>query len=193
MELIAFTITPNNRKVVAFIKHFDLPVDVRQVDFKRQEHKSEAFTRLNPMQKVPVLVDGDFVLWESNAILAYLAAKFPQTNALPMDPQGRAEVDRWMHWQNAHLLTVVGGIKTGDKTEADLMPLLKVLDGQLEGRDYICGDLTIADFAVAAYLLTSNTAKFDYSAVPNVAAWRQGLDALPAFEETAFKLPPAAA
>jgi glutathione S-transferase len=145
------------------------------------------------MQKVPVLVDGDFVLWESNAILAYLAAKFPQTNALPTDPQGRAEVDRWMHWQNAHLLTVVGGIKTGDKTEADLLPLLKVLDGQLEGRDYICGDLTIADFAVAAYLLTSNTAKFDYSAVPNVAAWRQRLDALPAFEETAFKLPPAAA
>lgn len=193
MELIAFTITPNNRKVVAFIKHFNLPVDVRQVDFKRQEHKGPEFTALNPMQKVPVLVDGDFVLWESNAILTYLARKFPETNALPTDIQGRADVDRWLHWQSAHLMPMMGGVKTGDKTEEDLVPLLRVLNGQLEGRDYITGSLTVADFAVAAYTLTSNADKFDYTDFPNLAAWRKRMSSLPAFEETAYKLPPAAA
>ncbi len=193
MELIAFTITPNNRKVVAFIKHFNLPVDVRQVDFKRQEHKGPEFTALNPMQKVPVLVDGDFVLWESNAILTYLARKFPETNALPTDIQGRADVDRWLHWQSAHLMPMMGGVKTGDKTEEDLVPLLRVLNGQLEGRDYITGSLTVADFAVAAYTLTSNADKFDYTDFPNLAAWRKRMSSLPAFDETAYKLPPAAA
>ena len=193
MELIAFTITPNNRKVVAFIKHFDLPVEIRQVDFKRQEHKSPEFAALNPMQKVPVLVDGDFVLWESNAILAYLAGTFPETNALPTDLRGRADVDRWLHWQSAHLMPMMGGVKTGDKTEEDVAPLLRVLNGQLEGRDYITGSLTIADFAVAAYTLTSNADKFDYSDMPDLAAWRSRMSGLPAFEETAFKLPPAAA
>ena len=193
MELIAFTITPNNRKVVAFIKHFNLPVEVRQVDFKRQEHKSPEFTALNPMQKVPVLVDGDFVLWESNAILAYLAANFPETNALPTDVRGRADVDRWMHWQSAHLMPMMGGIKTGDKTEEDVAPLLAVLNGQLEGRDYILDSLTIADFAVAAYVLTSNADKFDYTEFPHLAAWRDRMGGMQAFEDTAFKLPPAAA
>lgn len=193
MELIAFTITPNNRKVVAFIKHFDLPVEVRQIDFKRQEHKGEEFTALNPMQKVPVLVDGDFVLWESNAILAYLAAKFPQTHALPGEPQKLADVNRWMHWQNAHLMPAMGGIKTGDKTEEDVRPLLAILDGQLAGKEYLTGEMTIADFAVAAYVLTTNADKFDYSDFPNLAAWRERIGSLPAFEETAFKLPPAAA
>lgn len=193
MELITFTITPNNRKVVAFIKHFDLPVDVRQVDFKRKEHKSPEFAALNPMQKVPVLVDGDFVLWESNAILAYLAANFPETNALPTDIKGRADVDRWMHWQSSHLMPTMGAIKTGDKTEEDVKPLLRVLDGQLEGRDYLLDSLTIADFAVAAYTLTNNADKFDYSEIQNLASWRERMGSLPGFEETAFKLPPAAA
>ncbi len=193
MELIAFTITPNNRKVVAFIKHFKLPVEVRQVDFKRQEHKGEAFTKLNPMQKVPVLIDGDFVLWESNAILTYLARKFPETHALPTDTQGRADIDRWLHWQSAHLMPMMGAVKTGDKTEEDVKPLLAVLDGQLAGKEYITGDLTVADFAIAAYTLTSNADKFDYADLPNLKAWRERMRNLPAFEETAFKLPPAAA
>lgn len=193
MELIAFTITPNNRKVVAFIKHFDLPVEVRQVDFKRQEHKGEEFTKLNPMQKVPVLVDGDFVLWESNAILTYLAGKFPETDTLPSDLEGRADVDRWLHWQSAHLMPMMGAVKTGDKTEEDVKPLFGVLNGQLAGKEYITGKLTVADFAVAAYTLTSNADKFDFSDYPDLAAWRDRMGGMPAFEETAFKLPPAAA
>ena len=113
MLLYSFNITPNNRKVVAFIKHFDLPVEVHQVNFKEQETKSDEFYAINPMRKVPVLVDGDFNLWESNAILTYLARKFPETNALPADIRGRADADRWLHWQSCHLMPLMGAFKTG--------------------------------------------------------------------------------
>ncbi|NND55401.1 MAG: glutathione S-transferase family protein [Gammaproteobacteria bacterium] len=195
MELISFKITPNNRKVEAFIAHFDLPVTVRQIDFKHKEHKSDEFLALNPMGKVPVLVDGDFALWESNAILVYLAKKFPETRALPDDDRGRAEVDRWLHWQSCHLMPFMGALKTGAEEDPDAVkPLFTVLEKQLaDGRDFILGDLSVADFAVAAYLMTKMGSSFDYSEHPGVAAWRQRVFELKGFQETIVKLPPAAA
>ncbi|MFW2403301.1 MAG: glutathione S-transferase family protein, partial [Gammaproteobacteria bacterium] len=69
MLLYSFTITPNNRKVEAFVKHFDLPVDVYHVNFRKGDTQTEEFFAINPMRKVPALVDGDLNLWESNAIL----------------------------------------------------------------------------------------------------------------------------
>ena len=88
MRLYTFTITPNNRKVEAFVRHFDLPVEIHHVSFKDKETQSPAYRAINPMGKVPALVDGDFNLWESNAILTYLATKFPATRALPADAAG---------------------------------------------------------------------------------------------------------
>lgn len=192
MELISFKITPNNRKVEAFIAHFELPVDIRQVDFKHKEHQSPEFLALNPMGKVPVLVDGDFNLWESNAILVYLAKKFPETHALPADDQGRAEVDRWLHWQSCHLMPMMGAFKTGAEEDPNaIKPLFTVLEKQLaDGRDFILGDLTVADFAVAAYLMTKMGSSLDYSEHPYVAAWRSRMENLKGFQETIVRLPP---
>ena len=103
MRLYTFTITPNNRKVEAFVRHYGLPVEVHHVSFKDRETHTPEYLAINPMGRVPALVDGDFRLWESNAILAYLATVFPQTRALPTDARGRADVDRWLHWQSCHL------------------------------------------------------------------------------------------
>jgi len=191
MELISFKITPNNRKVESFIAHFDLPVEIRQVDFKHKEHQTPGFLELNPMGKVPVLVDGDFSLWESNAILVYLAKKFPETNALPEGDQARAEVDRWLHWQSCHLMPFMGSLKTGAETDPNAVkPLFSVLEKQLDGRDYILGELSVADFAVAAYLMTKMGASLDYSEHPNVQAWRTRMENLKGFQATIVRLPP---
>jgi glutathione S-transferase len=191
MRLYSFTITPNNRKVEAFVRHYDLPVEVHHVSFKDKETQSEAYGAINPMRKVPALTDGDFNLWESNAILTYLATKFPETKALPTDARGRADVDRWLHWQNCHLMPAV--IKMKEPTEedhAELQTLLKVLDGQLAGRDYILGDLTVVDFALAPYLLGKLGRKADFSAVPRVAAWLERVGNLKGFVATQIKGPP---
>jgi glutathione S-transferase len=191
MRLYSFTITPNNRKVEAFVRHYDLPVEVHHVSFKDKETQSEAYGAINPMRKVPALTDGDFNLWESNASLTYLATKFPETKALPTDARGRADVDRWLHWQNCHLMPAV--IKMKEPTEedhAELQTLLKVLDGQLAGRDYILGDLTVVDFALAPYLLGKLGRKADFSAVPRVAAWLERVGNLKGFVATQIKGPP---
>ena len=191
MLLHSFFITPNNRKVEAFIKHFDLDVEIHQVNFREKENQSEEFLAMNPMGKVPVLVDGDLNLWESNAILTYLATQFPQTNALPTDPKLRADVDRWLHWQSCHLMPAMGTLKTDDDADPVtlLMPLFKVLDIQLQDKEYICGELSVADFAIAAYTLTKLGRQFDYSDVPNVAAWRDRVAQLKGFVETHYKGP----
>ncbi|NOR18487.1 MAG: hypothetical protein GQ538_00180, partial [Xanthomonadales bacterium] len=107
MKLYSFSPTPNNRKVEAFIKHFDLPVEIHSMGFKEKENKTEAYLKMNPLGKAPVLEDGEFTLWESNAILCYLATLFPETNCLLSGPQGRAEVDRWLYSQAFHLLNMI--------------------------------------------------------------------------------------
>lgn len=192
MRLYTFTITPNNRKVEAFVRHFDLPVDVHHVSFKDRETQSPGYLAINPMGKVPALVDGDFKLWESNAILTYLATRFPETRALPTEPQGRADVDRWLHWQSCHLMPAMGALKTADdKDVSAVTPLLNILEQQLKGREYLLGQLSVADFALSAYLMTKMGRQLDYSACPNVAAWRERMSSLKGFVATQPKAPPA--
>lgn len=194
MRLYTFTITPNNRKVEAFVRHFDLPVEVHHVSFKDEETHQPAFLAINPMGRVPALVDGDFRLWESNAILTYLATIFPQTNALPGDARGRADVDRWLHWQSCHLMPAMGALKAADEKDLSAVaPMLAILEQQLKGREYILGSLTVADFALSAYLMTKLGRQLDYSACPNVAAWVSRMGNLKGFVATQVKMPPSAA
>ncbi len=192
MRLYTFTITPNNRKVEAFVRHFDLAVEIHHVSFKDKETQSPAFLAINPMGKVPALTDGDFNLWESNAILTYLATKFPETRALPTDPRGRADVDRWLHWQSCHFMPVMGALKmSGEKDLSTATPLLEILNQQLEGREYVVGHLTVADFAIAAYLVTKMGRQLDLASCPNVSAWRDRMTNLKGFVATQVKMPPA--
>ena len=193
MLLYTFTITPNNRKVEAFVKHYNLDVDIHHVSFKDRETQSPEYLAINPMGKVPALVDGDFNLWESNAILTYLASTFPETKALPTDIRGRADVDRWLHWQSCHLMAAIGALKASDVKDSDaITPLLKILDTQLEGKDFVLGQLGVTDFAIASYTLTKLGRQLDYSETPNVAAWRDRIANLKGFVETLVKMPPAA-
>lgn len=193
MKLHSFFITPNNRKVEAFIKHFDLPVEIHQVSFKDNETKSDEFFAINPMRRVPVLVDEDLKLWESNAILTYLATKFPETNMLPTDMKGRADADRWLHWQSCHLMPAMGALKQADEKDlTTLNPLLDVLEVQLKDKDYVLGELSVVDFAIASYLITKLGRQLDYSNTPSVAAWRDRVLNLKGFVATEYKSPAAA-
>ena len=190
MKLYSFSPTPNNRKVEAFIKHFDLPVEIHSMGFKEQENKTEAYLKMNPLGKAPVLEDGDFTLWESNAILCYLATLFPETNCLPTDPKGRADVDRWLYWQAFHLINMV--IAARDKTDnadKDIAMHMSLLNQQLEGRDYVLGDLSLVDFAITPYLLGRHGQAIDYTDYPNVRAWLDRCNELKGIVETVFKPP----
>ncbi|MEO7386983.1 MAG: glutathione S-transferase family protein [Gammaproteobacteria bacterium] len=190
VRLYTFTVTPNNRKVEAFVLHYDLAVEIHHVSFKDHETESAAFRAINPMGRVPALTDGDFCLWESNAILTYLATKFPETRALPTDARGRADVDRWLHWQSCHLMPAMGALKTADvKDLSSAAPMLRILQGQLDGREFMLGQLTVVDFALAAYLMTKLGRQLDYADFPAVRAWVDRMAALKGFVATDVRRP----
>jgi glutathione S-transferase len=125
------------------------------------------YLAMNPMGKVPTLVDGDYVLWESNSILRYLAMQYGAPTPLyPADPKARASVDRWLDWslstlQPAERPVFWGIIRTPEgerdtmKVAADVAKVAevwKVLDAQLKDRNYIEGEsFTIADIVLGAF------------------------------------------
>ena len=191
MKLYAFTLTPNNRKVVAMIKQFELDVDIHEVNLREKEHKSDDFLAINPMGKVPALVDGDFNLWEGNAILMYLCDCFPDIEVAPKSAKERANIERWLHWQNYHFAHAVGAFFKEHKEQAqkDIQPFLEVLDKQLDGNDYITGKLSPADFAIGAFCMGRAAAQINWDGYNNVNAWRERMEAMPGFQST---MPPSA-
>src|SRR4029078_6875036 len=86
----------------AVINELGTAVEVIDVDLRSGGNRTKEFLALNPNGKVPVLVDGDFVLWESRAINAYLAATKPEHGLYPADHRKRAIVDQWSYWQAVH-------------------------------------------------------------------------------------------
>src|SRR5688500_11928563 len=86
-------------KVRAVIHELGLPVTLVPVDMMKGEHKSPEFLAKNPNGKVPTLDDDGFLVWESNAILCYLAAKKSESGLMPADPRGMALVQQWLQWQ----------------------------------------------------------------------------------------------
>ena len=185
MRLYSFSITPNNRKVEAFVRHFYLPVEIHQVSFKDRETQTPAFLAINPMGKVPALTDGGLSLWESNAILTYLAGRFPETKALPTDLAGRADVDRWLHWQNCHLAPALVGMQTAEgKPVTQLATVCSVLDARLGDQEFLLGSLSVADFALGSYFLTKSARHHDLSPYPRIRAWIGRVEELRGFVQT---------
>ena len=202
LELWSFA-TPNGWKVTIMIEELieagaELPpVDVITVDLAARDQFSEAFTAINPNQKIPGLRDGDITLMESCAILLYLGEKYPSP-LLPQD-ESRWDVIQWLFWQAANLGPNFGNKLSYTRYMEDIpmeqkahplerfnnesQRLLRVLNRQLEGRDYICGNnLTIADIACYPWVRGWKWSKIDITGHTNVVAWVDRVRARPAVE-----------
>src|SRR5258706_6278295 len=108
MKLYNLPGSPNGRKVEAVINHLGLKVNVVYLDFAKGDTQQPEFLALNPNGLVPVLVEGDFRLWESNAIMQYLVAKAGGSSLFPEDPTIRADITRWQIWEQAHFNKAFG-------------------------------------------------------------------------------------
>ena len=199
MKLHVFPPSPRSFKVLALTTHLGLDFETRVVDLSKGEQESPAFAALNPNKRVPVLEDGDFVLWESNAILHYLASKKPESGLLPDDPRGRADVLRWTcwdlaHWDAActrlifeHVVKPLLGMGEPDlaeiaKGEAGFHRCAKVLDAHLRGRRFLLGDaLTVADFALGSSLNMTRRAQLPVEPYAEIRRWYAELCELPAW------------
>ncbi len=209
IEIFAFPPSPRAFKAIALANHLGLDVAVRPLDFSKGEHKSAEYAALNPNMLMPTLRDGDYVLWEANAIMQYLAGRKPQSGLLPSDERGRLDVTRWQFWDLAHwdpavaILLVENFVKpvllaAGEPDPAQVAKgtemfhrAAAVLEGQLKGRKYVTGDtLTIADFALGAPLNYSAQARFPLENYPEIRRWHASLMALPAWQQTMAELRP---
>jgi glutathione S-transferase len=191
MNLYQHPFSSCSRRAVLAVLELGLAskVELVTIDLAKGAQRAPSYLKLNPNGRVPVLEDDGFVLWESNAILQYLAEKTPGQKLLPLDPRGRADVTRWMFWNASHFSPAIAilnrehmvkkliGLGDADPKEVArgeglVRQFGGVLDGHLAGREWIVGDgLTLADLSIAADLISMERAKLPLADFPNLQAW----------------------
>lgn len=202
MKLYADPITVNCRKVLAGLDLIGAEFERVHVDYFSGEQRSEAYRKLNPNAALPTLVDGDFVLWESNAILAYVADKLGNHAVYPTDLRVRADIHRWLLWEAAHwfpscyVYLVEHCVKPLLKAEPDpailaaqqepFDKLAGILDQRLSANRWLAGDhVTIADIAVAGPAHLHQFQKLPLQPFPHLRRWlTEGIELLPCWERT---------
>jgi glutathione S-transferase len=203
IELYVFPPSPRAFKVMAVANHLGLDWTMRLIDLRKGEQKSPEYAALNPNMRMPTLKEGNYVLWESNAIGQYLASKKPDSGIWPTDERARLDVTRWQFWDLAHwdpacatfvfeylAKPVVLGINEPDmaaiaKGTEMFHRVAKVLDGYLKGRRYVTGDqLTLADFSLGAAMNLAEMAHYPIGPYDEIKRWFGTLHALPAWQKT---------
>jgi glutathione S-transferase len=188
MKLHVVDGSPNARRVQAVVNHLGIHVQYITHDLFKGELRDPQYMQLNPNAMAPTLVDGSFVLWESTAIVQYLADKAGDVRLFPRDPQQRADVVRWQCWQLAHFNRAFGelafetvakasrGLPIDDRNVAnacaELSRFAPVLDAHMAQRRYLVTDnVTLADYSMIAFEAYRSKVPFDWRPYTNVNAY----------------------
>lgn len=201
MRLYHHPRSSNSRRVTATAFHLGVELELIVVDLAKGEHRSPAYLQLNPNGKVPLLDDAGFLLWESHAIIQYLADKTPGQMLYPLDPRARADINRWLFWSAYHFTPavglisreriskqMVGGIGGPDPTEiqrgeAQLTSAARMLDAHLSTRRWLALDaLTLADLAIAAPLMHTAAAHLPVLDFAALQSWFRRVQSLEAWQ-----------
>ena len=195
--------SPSGRKVQAVILHLKLDVQVQNHDFAKGELRAPEYLALNPNGSVPSLVDGDFVLWESNAIMQYLADKAGDELLFPRDLRTRADVVRWQCWELTHFNKAFGTLafetvakarlnfgppdpRRVEVAEADLARYAPVLDAHMAHREYLVGrNITLADYSMLQFEGYRTLVPFDFSDYRNLNAYFDHVSKADAWQRSA--------
>jgi glutathione S-transferase len=206
VTLYTTPLSANGRKVLAVSHQLGLTPDVKLINVYRGEGRATDYLAVNPQGKVPTLVDGDLMLWESNAILIYLAEAYGDSKLWSREPKRRADLHRWLFWESAHwqptlteVLRPVVAERLGlagnaapaqaEWSHPGFQNLAGLLDVQLMDRPFIGGEeLTVADFSVAGMMTYARAARFPFATYPGIAKWYTRMEALPAWRATKDEL-----
>ena len=187
--------TPNGRKVSILLEELGIDYNVHAINIGKDEQHAPEFLKISPNNKIPAIVDHDtgVSLMESGAILVYLAEKHGRF--LPEGQAARAEVMQWLMWQMGGFGPMAGqahhflhfnpgkAAYAEERFGAEVKRLYGVLDKQLEGRDHICGEYSIADMACWPWVSRYEWQQIDLADYPNVRAWYQRLRARDAVQK----------
>jgi len=203
MKLYQNKMSPNAKRVRVCANELGITLNIVELDFAKGEHKKPEYLAKNPMGKVPTLEDDDgSFMWESPAIITYLAGKNPQSNLFPNDAKGRAETLRWMFWNTAHFEPAVLGVAFeklfkpmmgADPDEARIAACTKdferyapILDAHLANKTWLLGDaFSLADISVGVACELALPAQLDMSKMPNLKAWLGRVTERPAWKKSA--------
>ncbi|MGC4030025.1 MAG: glutathione S-transferase family protein [Steroidobacteraceae bacterium] len=202
MKLYTSPLSSNARRAVLAALELGSDVELINVDLAARQQRQPGFLHRNPNGKVPVLEDGDFTLWESYAIMQYLADRTPGQTLYPTDARGRADVNRWMYWCAAQFSVGVaalnwenfvksliglgapdpGRVQLG---EAQVRECIQVLDAHLAQRSYLLGDLfTLADLALVAPFMHEKSAQLPVGDAKHVRRWLAHVQARDSWQKT---------
>ena len=184
--------TPNGWKITIMLEECELPYELRSVDLGAGAQFEPWFLEVSPNGRIPAIRDDGFAVFESGAILQYLAEKTGKF--LPSDERARWEVIQWLHWQVGGVGPMVGQSISFNRYIDEPNPyaierygkesrrLFEVLDRRLEGRDYVCDEVSIADFALYPWVRAHKWARVPLDGLDNVQAWLPRMRSRPGVE-----------
>ena len=187
--------TPNGHKVSIALEELALPSDMRVIDFAKGEQREPWFLQVNPNGRIPAIVDhglGDFAVFESGAILIYLAEKTGRL--MPADARGRSLVLQWLMFQMGGVGPMMGQANVFfryfpekiqpaiDRYHAEVKRLFTVLDGHLARNEFLAGDYSIADIANWAWVRTSKWSGVPFDDLPHLTRWVNQIRERPAVQ-----------
>jgi glutathione S-transferase len=189
----------NVMKVIWGLEELGLPYERRDVGGPFGQTETPEYVAMNPNSLVPTLQEGDFTLWESNAILRYLAAAHaPETPLWPRDPRVRANVDRWMDWQQTTMngcgtIVFQGLVRTApeqrdmaaiEKGAVALTRVWSMLDAELTQHEYVAGEtFTLADIPLGVHVHRWFFFPIAKPDLPHLRAWYDRLLTRPAYRQ----------
>ncbi len=203
MELFYGRVSGNSARSVFGLLEAGAQFTPRLLDTRSGENRAAGYLSVNPMGKIPALVDGSFRLWESNAINWYVAEKHPAAGLLPATIEGRASVQRWLFFQAAHVSPAclplfratnrrvqafwqtTGDAQAAEAARKELARWLPVLESALAGREWLEGAFSLADVAYAPHLWLVVEGGLDLAPYPGIRAWLERLLARPAWQRAA--------
>ena len=187
--------TPNGHKVSIALEELALPYELHVLDLSAQQQKQPWFLAINPNGRIPAIVDrdtDDFAVFESGAILVYLAEKTGRL--LPADVKGRSRVLQWLMFQMGGIGPMMGQANVFyryfpekiqpaiDRYQGESKRLFRVLDGHLADNEYLAGDYSIADIANWAWVRTHRWSGVEIDDLPHLRRWVDAIRARPAVQ-----------
>ncbi len=191
IKFYSMHLSGNAHRVELLLRALDLPFEKIEVNLRAREQKTADFLAMNPFGQVPVIDDNGTVIWDSVAIMTYLALTYDDGTLLPRDPKAFGEV---MAWLGKTCGPIAYGVATARRIKVfnapqDIAPaqqigqdFLSVVDGVLAQRPYLVGDnLTLADLACYSYIAHAPEGGIDLVPFAHITHWLSGIEALPFF------------
>jgi len=195
--------SPNAKRVRVLAHEVGAALEIVPLDYLRGEWQKPEYLAKNPNGKVPTLEDDGFIIWESPAILFYLASKYGERGLVPGDTRGATDMMRWLFWNASHLEESVNAVAfetvlkpmmrqspDGARVESateDWHRFAPILDAQLEGKEWILGAFSIVDIAVGTTVEFGTVAGLPVNTYAHLSAWLTRLTARDAWKRASTR------